>query len=336
MRTRQLGNSDLQIPVIIFGAWVTGGWYWGGADDSDSLRAIRASVDHGAICIDTAPIYGFGHSEEVVAKALHGVSRDKYQIATKACLRWDIEEGDFFFETEDQNSKPRKVYRNLKAHSIKEECERSLKRLKTDYIDLYQCHWPDVTTDPQETMQAMEDLKREGKIRWYGVSNFMPDLMETCLQHGEIVSTQPQYSLLIREREQDVLPFCREHGLGVIVYSPLEQGMLTGKVTMDREFGEKDFRNNRLWFRPENRERAIKAVDQMRPIADEHNCTLAQLTLAWTIAEPGITSAIVGARNEEQVKDNCGAAEVNLSDEERAQIRKIFEDLGDPIGESDF
>jgi len=290
---------------------------------------MKRSIELGCNCIDTAPIYGFGHSEEVVGRAIKG-KRDEVIIATKCGLIWDREEGEFFFETKDGSGKDLKIYRNLKKDSIVKECELSLKRLGIDTIDLYQCHWPDATTPLDETMEALLRLKEQGKIRAIGVSNFTPGMMSTCLRSGDIASDQPKYSLLARDIEKDVLPFCRKHDIGLIVYSPIGQGLLTGKVTPERKFAKNDFRLGQPWFQPKNLKRLLDTLEKIRPIADDHRATMAQIAVNWVIHEKGITSAIVGARNREQVEENVKASDFKLSEDERRTIRRCFEELGEP------
>ncbi len=330
MELRALGRSDLRVPPIIFGAWAAGGWYWGGSDDDAAIAAIRRSLDLGMTCIDTAPMYGCGRSEEVVARAIEG-RRAEAIVATKCGLRWDREEGEFFFEdVHPATKKPMRVYRNLRPASIAEECDRSLRRLRIERIDLYQCHWPDATAAVEDAMDAMVRLQEAGKIRAIGVSNFTPDRIRRCLERGPVASNQPKYSLLTREIEADVLPFCRERGVASIVYSPLEQGLLTGKVGMDRTFPDDDYRSDQAWFKPPNRRRVLDALALVRPIAERHGCTLGQLAIAWTIGEPGVTAAIVGARSPAQVEENAGGARVALAPGERREVRAAFEALGTP------
>jgi len=332
MELRQLGTSEVKVSPIIFGAMPIGGWLWGGTDTDDALMALKASLDAGVTTIDTAPVYGFGLSEEIVGKAVKG-RREKVVIATKTGMRWDRTDGQYFFKTKDQRSgKAHTIYRVLKGDAIIEECELSLTRLGVETIDLYQCHWPDNTTPLEETMEAMLRLKEQGKIRAIGVSNFTAEMLEACLKLGPLASDQPKYNLLDRRIEKDVLPFCRKQAIGLIVYNPLEMGLLTGKVTMDRTFPEGDQRNQAYlsWFRLENRKRVLDALEKLCPIAGDHGMTLAQLVINWTIGEPGITSAIVGARTPQQAKENAEAASFALSDGERALIRKTFEALGQP------
>lgn len=325
MEKRRLGSSELKISPVILGAWAMGGWYWGGTDDVLATRAIRTAIDEGITCIDTAPMYGMGHSEEVVGSAVKDI-RDTLVLATKCGLRWDTEEGTQYFSTTYEGT-TYSVTKNLQKESIITECERSLKRLQTDYIDLYQCHWPDPSTSLDETMDALLTLQSQGKIRATGVSNFTSDMMRTCSAYGAIASDQPKYSLLARDCENDVLPFCRQNNIGVIVYSPLEQGLLTGKVTVDREFPEDDYRTNSHLFKKKNRKKILDALEYVRPVADAHNATLAQVAINWTINEPGVTAAIVGARTPEQAIENAHATDFTLSDDEQQHIRTVFEAL---------
>jgi len=328
---RQLGTSDLEVSTIIFGAWAIGGWYWGPQDDAESIRTIHAALDAGINCIDTAPMYGMGHSEEVVGKALKG-RRDKVIIATKCGLRWDTpNEGVEYFVCEMPDGSRHPVRRNLHKRAIIEEVEMNLRRLDTDYIDLYQCHWPDESAPIEETMDAMVTLKDQGKIRAIGVSNFTVEMLAECLEHAPLASDQPPYSLLRRDIEADILPFCREHNIGVIVYSPLQQGLLTGKMTPDRQLHENDYRRRQKWFTPKNRQRVLEALEKIRPIAEAHGATFAQVALAWTVAQPGVTAAIAGARRPGQAVENARAGDIRLSRDEIAQIRSVFEELGGPV-----
>lgn len=327
---RQLGNSDIQIPAITFGAWAIGGWWWGGSDDQEAIAAIQAGIDAGINCIDTAPMYGFGHSEEVVGRAIRG-RREQVTVATKCGLIWDRAEGEYFFEAEDEGGR-HPVYRCLSKRSILAECDRSLERLGVDVIDLYQCHWPDATTPIGETMEALLELRDAGKIRAIGVSNFTEEMIEQCLQFGPVHSNQPKFSLVSREHLYGVIRYAHAKGIACIVYSPLEQGLLTGKVTMDRKFGPGDYRAGQPWFRSANRRRVLDVLQEVvQPIADAHNATLAQIAIAWTIHTPGITSAIVGARDAKQVVENAAAANIQLTPEERLSIFSAFDALGDPV-----
>ncbi|HOZ47425.1 MAG TPA: aldo/keto reductase [Candidatus Hydrogenedentes bacterium] len=329
MQYRQLGTSELNVPVVSFGAWAIGGWMWGGTDDAAAIRAIQRGIDVGITCVDTAAAYGLGHSERVVGQALKG-RRDRAIVATKCGLRWDLEEGQFFFDSQCDGA-PCKIYRNLKGDSMKHEVEQSLQRLQTDYIDLYQCHWPDATTPIDETMAVLLELRDEGKIRAFGVSNFTPAMMEECLRTAPIASDQPKYSPLARDIEADVLPFCLERNIGVLAYSPIAQGLMTGKVTLDREFREGDQRRSNPWFSSANRARILDMLEKVKPIAQDHGATLAQVTINWVINQPGITTALVGARDERQVEENAKAADFRLTEDEMATIRTLVEELGGPV-----
>jgi aryl-alcohol dehydrogenase-like predicted oxidoreductase len=328
MIRRKLGNSDLELPAIVFGAWAIGGWNWGGSDDAAAVRAIGAGIDAGMNAIDTAPVYGFGHSEEVVGRAIAG-RRDEVLLLTKVGLRWDDPRGEFYFKTEDQQGRVREVWRNSRPDSVAREVELSLARLRTDRIDLVQVHWHDPTTPLGETMGALARLVQQGKVRAIGVSNFTPELLEEAqlaLRPLPLASNQPKYSLVAREVEARILPFCRERGIGVVVYSPLEQGLLTGKVPATRAFAKNDGRHKRPTFTQENRARVNALLEQeLQPIARRHQATIAQVVLAWTVAQPGVTSAIAGARTSEQARENAGAGSLALSPGELAGIRLAFE-----------
>jgi methylglyoxal reductase len=326
MQYRPLGKSELNLPVVSFGAWAIGGWMWGGTDDAAAIRAIHAAIDNGITCIDTAPAYGMGHSEIVVGKAITG-RRDSVIVATKCGLRWDATDGQFYFDTVDNSNDPKKFYKNLRPNSVRLECENSLRRMKIDHIDLYQCHWPDPTTPIEDTMAVLLALQREGKIRAFGVSNFTVEMMEACLLCGRIESDQPRYSALDRKIEAEILPFCQKNEIGVLAYSPIEQGMLSGKVGPDREFNEGDQRRNKPLFSWENRLKVLEMLESLRPISDEHNASFTQLFIAWTVAQPGLTSALVGARNEAQVLENAAAGDIVLSETENAAIRDAVESL---------
>lgn len=324
MELRQIGTSEIHATPIVFGAWAIGGWLWGGTDDAEAIEGIHAGLDAGINAIDTAPVYGFGHSERVVGDAIAG-RRDDVYLMTKCGLRWDVESERHHFDTEDADGNPVSIFRNLTRDSILHECERSLERLGVEQIDLMQCHWPDETTPIEETMGALTELLDQGLIRAIGVSNFTPEMIEECLQHGPVHSSQPKFSLLTRENYDDVIAWCHARDIASIVYSPLEQGMLTGKVTLDREFGEGDQRHDRPWFTEENIRRVSAVIDDVvRPIAEAHDATVAQITLAWTIAAEGITCALAGSRNAGQASENAGAMYIDLSDDEFAAIRDAF------------
>jgi aryl-alcohol dehydrogenase-like predicted oxidoreductase len=326
---RRLGKSDVTVSPVIFGAWAIGGWMWGGTDVQDAIGAIQASIDAGVNTIDTAAIYGMGASEEIVAKAIEG-RREQVVLATKCGMRWNSEEGTDPWPNKTPEGRDVVVRKNSRPESIAYECEQSLKRLKTDVIDLFQIHWPDVSTPVEETMGALEKLRKEGKIRAIGVSNYDVAWLsgaKGALEKagGVLASLQPPYSLITRKIEKEILPWCRRHEVGVIVYSPLERGLLTGKVGPERVFPEGDHRAKHKYFTVENRKRVLAALEQLQPIAENHRASLAQLAINWTIQEPGITAALVGARNAEQARHNAEALRFTLSPEERAAVRAAFD-----------
>ncbi len=321
---RALGGSDVKVSPVIFGAWAVGGWMWGGADEADSIAAIQASIDHGVTTIDTAAVYGQGYGEEVVGKAIQG-RRDRVQVATKGGMTWDLEGGSDPWKTQDRHGADVTIRRNSRPDTLPVECERSLKRLGVDVIDLYQVHWPDTTTPVEDTMAALVKLQDQGKIRAIGVSNYDATWIKKAAAAGPLASLQPPYSLVQRKIEKEILPLCREHGIGVIVYSPLERGLLTGTVGPDRQFPAGDHRAAHKFFTPENRERVLDSLGQIRPIAEKHKASLAQVVINWTIQEPGITAALVGARNAEQAVHNARALDFVLAADERAEIRRAFD-----------
>lgn len=327
MDYRKLGDSDLEVSRIILGTWALGGWMWGGTAKNAPVEAIHAALDHGINAIDTAPVYGFGLSEELVGKAIRG-RRDGLILATKFGLRWDLDQGEFYFKSRDLDGNDLTVYRNARKESVIEECERSLQRLGVDVIDLYQCHWPDSTTPEEETMEALLSLRDAGKIRAFGVSNWNVAQMERGAKTARITSLQPPYSLLKREIEADILPYCRRKNIGVLVYSPMYRGLLTGKFTPGHPFPETDARANDPWFQDEKVER-VNAVLQrvVKPIADRHDATLAQIAVAWCLSREGITAAIVGARTPEQAAQNAAAGDLRLAPEETETISAAFEAL---------
>lgn len=316
MKYRKLGSTDLELSVITFGAWAIGGWMWGGTDRKMAVDAIRASWDAGVTSIDTAPIYGMGLSEELVAEAMQDVPRDKMQLLTKFGLRWRAPESGEHPEAEDSNGNPLVVYRHAGRDSIIQECEDSLRRLKTDYIDLYQLHWPDKHTPVDETMEAVVRLLEQGKIRYAAVCNYNATQMAEAMKTAPIVSNQVPYSMVLRDIEKEVVPYCIEHDLGILAYSPLQRGLLTGKIKPGQSFPEGDHRDGNRFFTDEFVNRTNRFLDAVRPTADRHNATLAQLVLAWTIEQPGITVALAGARNADQAVQNAGAAAVDLTTEE--------------------
>lgn len=325
MEKRKLGRSRLEVTAVGLGCWVIGGWMWGGADDRQSIAAIRRAVDLGVNFIDTGPVYGYGHSEELVGVALEG-HLSGVVLATKCGIVWPPREGRRFFVATDGTP----IRYNLEPDSIIDECEQSLRRLRTDVIDLYQCHWPDEGTPIEDTMAALLKLQEQGKIRAIGVSNYSVEQMKESIKHGSLASDQPQYNMLDRSIEAEILPFCRRNHIGVIAYSPLARGILTGKVTMGREFKKGDHRADIPWYQPKNRRRVLEFLEKIKPIADGHNATLAQLAVNWVICQDGITTAICGARTPEQVEENVKAGEFKLTAAEIAEIRHLLDQLGQP------
>ena len=329
---RPLGTSGLEIPPVTFGAWAVGGWYWGGTDDAEALRAIQRAVDLGAGAVDTAPMYGFGHSEEVVGRALRalGGRRREVLVATKCGLRWDTGEGTFFFRTKDARGRVVEVYRNLRPASVRAECEASLRRLGVDEIDLYQLHWPDVSTPLADTAEALSRLLEEGKIRAVGVSNFDRDQLAQLMRHMPVASLQPRYHLLDRAIEETLLPFCQEAKVAVLVYSPLAQGLLAGTVDATRTFPPGDYRANQPFFAPEYLARLDGPLAELRACARRLGATPAQVAIAWVLGAPGVTSALVGARRATQVEENVGATRITLGQAERERLGAIFAEVGPP------
>jgi aryl-alcohol dehydrogenase-like predicted oxidoreductase len=319
MRTLPLGQSGIEASTIAFGAWAIGGWMWGGAEEQESQRAVEAAIDCGITLIDTAPAYGLGLSEEIVGRAIRG-RRDKVVIATKCGMVWHTNRGTLFVE---QDGKP--VYRYLGRESVIYECEQSLRRLGTDHIDLYQTHWQDATTPIEETMSALLELKQEGKIRAIGVSNATPAQVREYLRFGPVDTDQERYSLIDRKQEPEMLPLCIDNNIAFLAYSPLANGLLTGRIGSGRTFNEGDLRNGNPRFAKENLTRVAAAFERLKPICDRHGITPGQLTIAATLAQPGVTHALVGARSPAQVEENAKAGNVRLSEQEVAEVRSEFE-----------
>jgi myo-inositol catabolism protein IolS len=313
METRRLGTSDVNITPILVGTWQAGKSMWVGIEDAETIQAIRAAFDAGITTVDTAEVYGNGHSEQIVAEALSDV-RDQVIYASK-------------------------VFANhLKYDQVIEACEGSLKNLKTDYLDLYQIHWPSGSFNTEvvpieETMSALNKLKEQGKIQAIGVSNFSRAQLEEASQYGRIDSLQPPYSLFWRQVEKDALPYCVENSISILAYSSLAQGLLTGKFERGHKFEEGDNRTKNKLFKGENYERAQQALDKLRPIAERHQCSLAQLSLAWLIAQPQ-SNAITGVRNADQATKNAAAADVQLSPDELQEIDAIGRSVTDYLDEN--
>jgi myo-inositol catabolism protein IolS len=313
MQMHTLTPSDIQISPVIMGTWQAGKAMWGHIDDNETTLAVRAAFDAGITTFDTAEVYGNGHSERIVGKALAGV-RDRVVLATK-------------------------VFSNhLKYDQVIQACHRSLKNLNTDYIDLYQIHWPPgsfghAQVPLEETMRALSDLKTQGKIRSVGVSNFNAKQIQTALQYGPVESLQPPYSLFWRAIEKEVLPYCRTNGISILAYSPMAQGLLSGKFGPDHIFPKGDHRSSNRLFQGDNYIRAQSAIARLRPIADQYSISLAQLALAWVLSQPD-TCAIAGARNASQIVENVAAAEIKLSSDTLKTLDTISRSVTDYLDDN--
>lgn len=325
MEYRKLVHTDLSLSVVTFGSWAAGGWMWGKADHKAAVEAIKASYDLGVTSIDTAPIYGQGESEKVVGEAIKGIPRDKVQILTKYGMRWDLAKGEFAFKSKNNQGKDIDIYKYAGKESVIKECENSLRRLGTDYIDLYQIHWPDSTTPLSETFEAVERLIEQGKVRYAGVCNYDAALMEDAGKVIDLVSDQIPYSMVNRGTDRETIPYCMRNEKAVIVYSPLERGLLTGKMKPGYAFAEGDHRKNNPFFTDDSIERTNAFLDKLKPLADEKGVTLAQLVIRWTVNHPGVTVALVGARNPAQAIQNAKAADVALSADEMEFINQQIE-----------
>jgi aryl-alcohol dehydrogenase-like predicted oxidoreductase len=314
MKTKQLGDSDLYITPIGFGAWAIGGsgweFAWGGQDDSDSIAAIHEALDAGINWIDTAAVYGLGHSEEVVGRALEGMSIRPY-VFTKCSMVWD---------------ERRQIGQSLKADSIRRECEASLRRLKVDAIDLYQIHWPNPEEDIEEGWATMANLKQEGKVRHIGVSNFNVGQMERANAIAPITSLQPPYSLIHREVDEEILPWAGRQGIGVIAYSPMASGLLTGAMTRERieQLPADDWRRNHRDYQEPRLSRNLRLVRLLKAIGAHHGRAPAEVAVAWVLHNRAVTGAIVGARKPGQISGVVGAAVLRLSPTELGEIEAFF------------
>jgi aryl-alcohol dehydrogenase-like predicted oxidoreductase len=308
MEYRKLGNSEIAVSVQGFGCWAMGGVGWGPVDDRESIAAVQRARDLGVNFFDTADAYGFGHSEEVLAKAL-GKDRSGLVVATKGGLAWD-----------DRG----RIRHNCRPEYLQQALEASLRRLKVDCIDLYQIHWPDPEVPVEDTIGWAFDQVAAGKIQAVGVSNYNVEQLQRALAVGPIASLQPPYSLIDRRIEKEILPFCREVGLGVVCYSPLEMGILTGKFGPDTKFT--GWRATNAKFQGQRYLANLRVVERMKPIAAKRGITVGQLALAWVVAQEGVTSAIVGAKRPSQVDENVGAAGVELSPEDQAELDRIVEE----------
>jgi len=327
MQYRPLGASGIEASVIALGTWVMGGWEWGGASEDDSIQAIHAALDNGINFIDTAPIYGLGISEKVVGKAIKD-RRDDVVLATKCGMVAGSTYGNYKATVNAREIDPDghvDIYINNHPDSIRWEVERSLKRLQTDYIDLYQTHWQEHVTAIEDTMAGLEELKKQGKIRAIGVCNAPVADMDRYRSAGQLDCDQEKYSMLDRQLEAGQLPYCQQHDIAVLAYSPLALGLLTGKMGPERTFAEGDQRRDNPRFSVENRRQVQQMLSQFQPIADRHGVSIGQLVIGWTFHQPGLTHALVGARTATQAEENAAAGAVSLSEAELNQMQQTLE-----------
>ena len=327
MEYREIGKSGIKASAVAVGAWAMGGWMWGGTDKRQAKEAIHAALDRGVNFIDTAPIYGFGLSEEIVGDAIKG-RREDIVIATKCGMVCRPDAGEYKFNANAQQVNPNgiipvRIY--LGAESLREEVEGSLRRLGTDYIDVYQTHWQENTTAIEETMDTLSKMKDEGKIRAIGACNATVDHLKEYSARGRLDVDQELYSMLDRGLEEEQLPYCRENGVSVFAYSPLANGLLTGKMTPEREFASGDLRANNPRFSVENRRRVAQMLDELEPIKQAHGISTVQLVTAWTLAQPGLSHTLCGMRNAEQARENADAGHVELSSEEVERITAVID-----------
>jgi aryl-alcohol dehydrogenase-like predicted oxidoreductase len=313
MKYRKLGKNGPEISVIGFGSWAIGGggWAsaWGNQDDELSVESVRVALYNGINFFDTAAVYGLGHSEEVIGKALKG-DRDQVVLATKCGLVWD----------ENKN-----ISKNGTYDSILREAEASLRRLGTDYIDLYQMHWPDTDANApaEETMRAMDKLVQDGKVRYVGVSNYNVSLLEASLSVRHVDSLQPPYSILRPAVEKEILPFCLDKGIGVVAYSPLTSGLLSGNYTYDTKFSDDDWRSRNAAHTGEGLRKNVERVENLKAIASRYSITMPQLAIAYDLAHPALTSALVGVRKPSHILSVLPAIDLTLDEATLAEIRKI-------------
>ncbi|MFD2903488.1 aldo/keto reductase [Sphingobacterium anhuiense] len=327
MEYRKLGNTALELSAITYGSFAIGGNMWGGNEKKDSIASVHASLDHGVTSIDTAPFYGFGLSEEMIGEAIKGKDRSKIQLLTKFGLVWDGSnqgKGEFFFDA-SENGKTIPVYKFASKANIIKELEESLKRLGTDYIDLLQIHWPDSTTAISETMEALEVLIQQGKIRAAGVCNYSVDQLKEASATLTLASNQVSYSMLNRSIEQDLVPYALENQTGIIAYSPMERGLLTGKYFTENTLKQDDHRNG--YFSQFDLEKVKSLIATLAPVAQNKGVTVAQLVLRWTTLQPGITVVLAGARNASQSIANAQAMDINFTAEELILINNELSKL---------
>jgi aryl-alcohol dehydrogenase-like predicted oxidoreductase len=326
MKYNKLGQSGVEISELAFGAWAIGGWMWGGADSKEAVNAIETAIGNGMTTIDTAAVYGFGLSEELVGKAIKK-KRQTVQILTKFGLTWNEKKGEFFFSSKGNDGKDLDIYKYSSKEKVIADCDLSLKRLGTDYIDLFQIHWADGTTPVSETMEALELLIKKGKIRAGAVCNYSENLMREAEKTLAIASNQVPYSMVNRGIEKDIVPHCLEKNIGILAYSPLQRGLLTGKIKEGHKFNEGDSRPTTIYYKEPNFSRIMHLNDALNEIAQDLSVSLSQLVLNWTIQQPGITCVLAGARNSAQVLDNVKAADFRLSNEDVSRINDLLSNI---------
>lgn len=295
---------------------------WGGSNAEESIKAIQTAIENGMTTVDTAPVYGQGLSEEIVGAAIRPYKREDVQLLTKFGMRWDVQKGELAMHSHTNQGTPVDIYKYAGREGVRYECEQSLKRLQTDYIDLFQIHWPDTTTPVEETFEEVALLIKEGKVRYAGVCNYNVEQLRRAMSVCKIVSNQVPYSMLNRDIEQDLLPYCIAHDIGILAYSPMERGLLTGMVKEDTVFNETDHRSRHKLFRPEARKAVLDFLEKIEPMAEFKDISLSQLVLAWTKARPGITSVLAGVRTPQQAVSNARAMSIVLEHEEMMFIEK--------------
>lgn len=317
MKRRKLGKHGMEASVVAFGAWAIGGWKWGGADATASVKAVQAGLDAGVDLIDTAAVYGFGLSEQIVGEAIKDRKRDDIVLATKCGLRWDIKT-----DTLHAKSSEKEIYRTLSDESIRWELQQSLSRLGTDYIDLYQTHWPDPQTPIESVVSTMDALVEEGLIRAWGLCNESPERLQVAADAGNLATDQERYSLLDRDQDNANLPVCEKNNLGFLCYSPIAQGLLTGKIDEKRQFSNDDLRIGNPRFSPAALEAVQTVLAPVKAMANEKEVSTEQLVLAWTLSQPGVSHVLVGARNVEQAQSNAIAGALELNEQELGVIQQ--------------
>jgi aryl-alcohol dehydrogenase-like predicted oxidoreductase len=319
MEKVRFGKTDLEVSVLVLGTWVTGGWAWGGSDEAQALRAILRALELGINFIDTAPVYGFGKSEQIVGQALKQWGyREQTVVATKCGLEWDEKE---------------RIRRNASPARIFDEVDQSLRRLGVDTIDLYQIHWPDARTPFEESMEALLKLRDQGKIRYVGLSNFNKEQISSCLSVDQVYSLQPPFNLFERDAEKALLPFCMEHGIATLAYGGLCRGLLSGKFSGNEVFPKGDLRRGDPKFKPDRLKHYVSAVNELQKLADRYQKSPAQFALRWALQQPGITTVIAGARTAAQLEDNIGVAGWEISGEDLSEVEEILKrHIATPIG----